>query len=195
MKKALAVLVIFSLIIGSVFAASYDKLILDSTVKPASPIIGIKTVNSSNASVTGSESGTHVATGKSIANEDITCDVTVYQAGGVNPDDSDETVDYARYKGIVTISLTPFQFYRFNGTTKEEEYVSGAASVESATAKTINGKKVSVAVASNQIKATYTGKVDGNSLELGTFSCKWIKNEELPDGNYQADVKMSYSVE
>ena len=193
MKKVLSVLVILTIIVGSVFAAENDKLILDSTVDPVTPLIGLKTEDSAGAEKVGTESGVHVSTGKSIATTDIEWTFTVYQAGGVNSDD--DAVDYARYKGTVTISLTPDKFYRYTGTTKETAYTSGAASVESAAAKTITDKKVTAALddSSKKIVATYTGKVDGDDLELGTITCKWLKNTELPDGTYCADILIEVS--
>ena len=196
MKKALTVLVISLIIASSAFAAANDKLILDSTVKQSAPIIGIKTTNSSDATVTGSADGAHVTTGMNIATQDISWTFTVYQAGGVNPEGSTKpNVNYARYKGVVTISLTPEKFYRYVDNTKQNDYSSGAASVESATAKSISNQKVTVAAENKEIKATYDGKVESTSLELGTFTCKWLQNDSLPDGDYQADVKMTYLVD
>ena len=201
MKKILTILVVLTLVVGAAFAASDDKLKLETIVAKVVPNLQIKDGGesaSSNAVAssgkTGAAAGTNgaiadaqkISTTRDISEQDIIWKFEIWQNGG--KDASNATVTgYAKYYDTITVSLELEAFTDGTNTESGTPTVTAVTPNVPATAD----KVVASVKETTKLLLTYSGKV--NDRLLGTFTCKWPKDDTLPDSTYEAIVKMTYS--
>ena len=107
MKKLITILAIMIVLVGAVFAASGDKIVLSSTVAKVSP--NFKIYLDSNV---GTPTGTEVSITEDISEEDVTRTFTLKQSGDIRVKDNQE-LTYSKFKGTATLTV---KIGKFKGT-------------------------------------------------------------------------------
>ena len=209
MKKLITILVIAIVMVSAVFAdptpTPGGTLTLTSTVAPHAPafkLYGIAKVDNTTAisetdTYLATTSKTTIASTKDISVENITVLCRVRQ-------DSNVTGVYSgsksKFRGTAAIAVVASTLKTTIGSDSFE------TAAPAATLDTTNGihvaNGVSVVTANTaasanrvDIKLSYTGNSVQDSAVYADFSFEWTKKDELPPGDYSADITMTYTVQ
>lgn len=201
MKKLIAILTIAIVLVGAVFATTGDKVTLQTSVAEIKPEFKIESTTQGAAIA----NSTAIDTQLDLSEEDIVWSFRLYQEGSLDKNNHVKT--YSRYEGAITLSV---EITAFSGTV-------GGATVTQATTYAIttatkgtdqsnrltNGNPVIDQTNAHTVEfsLTYLGKKlnDSDATNVGTFTAKWDKDENLlmEDGqtDYTADIILTYTVQ
>ena len=194
MKKAIAILATMVVLVGAVFAATNDQLIINATVSAVAPIISIyggkDSAADSDTTVIGKTSNPNVIEYTEqevdLSSEDVVLYIRLYQS------------NKAKYVGTVNLKVkaTPLTHKTLSVGTVS----TGVPSVDHITKTTPNGITYSVNPSSSTINGetvvSYAPTYDGraiNATNLGTFDLTWPHNAELTAGVYEATITLEYT--
>ena len=199
MKKLIATLVIAIVLVGAVFATTNNKITLTTTVGRIKPNFTIV------CAALGAEAGDTVDTTKDLSEEDITASFELLQSG------NEQTKDYSRYKGAITLTVTIHPFTATIGTGNDaHEAAQGTAyaiqttgtakGTEVANKLTLGNPSIDQDAHSVTFGLTYAGKkvTDEEAAHLGTIAVKWTKDPDLEmageSTTYSTDIVLTYTV-
>lgn len=200
MKKLIAILVVLAIVAGAVFAVTNDKIVLTSDVKQIKPEYKIYSKVDKSTDV-GSEAGKEVDTEMDISEEDIEWTFVISQRGETK---GTTAVEYSRYKGSVTLTVTLYPFTKSDDSTVSQATAYKVKSV--APGANVTDKLTITAgdagAASTTLNLVYAGKKVDDQV-VGTVVGEWTHDPDLAmDGTgtdaktvYKADVKLTYSVQ
>ena len=222
MKKVFAILLVLALVAGFVFADSVtatvntgkQRLTVTSSVVEVVPQFAFYGTTNSDYSTSlspatvvetdeGKFDGTTLASGKSIADEDITLYFIIKQTGGVEQGTGTPRT-YARYNDVVTFTFVIGALTEQSPQTGKDAATGAgslvANSAVAGTAATYSSKQggdtktltnaIETTVSGQVFTSTYTGKVDGTQ-EIGRFAAIWNQDDTVPNGEYKADVTVT----
>ena len=204
MKKLIAILAVMIVLAGVVFAASGDKLKLQSVVGEVLPVYEIHANNSAAADVKGTNAGATVTTAKDISTENIEWAFVIKQIGEV--DGQDNAVTFAKTKKTATLTITLGSF-----TGAEEGQVANdspvftafaAVAANQANSAVAQEKRTVVTVpaqnawasTSATVTLAYKG-VNWADQDVVTFSAEWTKDDTLKMDTYYATITLEYSAQ
>ena len=204
MKKVIAILAVMIVLAGVVFAATGDKLKLQSIVGEVLPVYEIHANNASAADVAGTQAGAVVATLKDISTENIEWDFVIKQVGEVDGKGTD--VEFAKTKKTATLTIT---LGHFVGEEEEQEAndspvftAFAAVAPNNANSAVAQGKRTVVTVPAQNAwgtsSATVTLKYNGVNWadqDVVTFSAEWTKDDTLKMDTYYATITLAYSAQ
>lgn len=194
MKKLIAILIAMIALVGAVFAANNDTLVLNATVATVYPVFSIfggKT--SAETSTEGTQSGaaiTFTAQEKNLAVNDITVYFRLYQN------------NKAKYKGTATLTITATPL------TNTDNTIQGTKSTEAPTAAHVQATQnlagisyaqnatPSSASSNGNTVVTFAPVYDGRTVQatdIGTFDLTWGHDDDLPAGSYQATITLAFT--
>jgi len=184
MKKAIVILTLFILVCGSVFAASGDMLLLKTRVKPVNPVFEIYSSTTKGSP----DPGTTVdKTTLDPADEDITLQIQIKQTG--------EGKDYSRKKDTKGYELTITATALVNS--EESSYKTEVPSVLGVVSLTTDAdcKVEENGTSANEVKlkVTYPTGKKVNTRGIASWTYKWTKVEDLPDGDYNATITLTFT--
>ena len=197
MKKVITMLTTMIVLVGAVFATTGDQLTITTTIGRIKP--GFTIVSGSYAA------GDIIDSGKDLSEDDITASFELKQSG------NEDSKDYSRYKGAITLTVTinPFSTTFGTGTsattatqgTAYEIQTSGTAVGTGVSGKlTLSDPVIATNLHSVTFGLTYAGKkvTDTQAAHLGTISVKWTKDPDLEmageSTNYSTDIVLTYTV-
>ncbi len=195
MKKVISILVVLIVLVGAVFAADGDKVVVNAKV--AEHVPGFKIFGGMAADALGTEgsaNGGTISTNKDISLEPIT---VYFKLTQYSPNATDEyTGTKAKFRGTATLTVTAAPLSTKIG---ETTFQTAAPACMSATAKSISGIDFTPAASTGSDSVVFTLVYDGRSIQdqdVATFSFKWTEKDELPPATtYSADVVLTYSVQ
>lgn len=185
MKKAIVILALFILVCGSVFAASGDMLLLKTRVKPVNPVFEIYSSTTKGSPAPGA---TVDKTTLDPADGDITLQIQIKQTG-----EGGKT--YSRKKDPngyeLTITATALVNQVENSYKTEVPSVLGAVSLT--TDADCKVEENGTSANEVKLKVTYPTGKKVNTREIASWTYKWTKVEDLPDGDYNATITLTYT--
>lgn len=218
MKKFAIVLMMALLVLGCVFAASGDNVILEvklDKVVPLFEIYGDDTLH--KGTVNGALNDSDLASNNATVIKNLEADAesvglkVIIQEVGLKGDTSPVRKDYIRFKGVAIISVTATSLKnikKLNGTDvtmTEEGAVTSVSTITGQTKEYKKGEKVIHKVETNssstsevKLTATYTGeKVSLNDSTTGDFVSSWTWTWDTTDlvsgETYRADIYLTYT--
>ncbi len=194
MKKVIAILTIAIVLAGAVFAATNDTLTINANVPKVKPIFVMKgqlTGTGETNDATQKTANATLTSDLDISQKDISVAITIAQ------DNTAEENNKSKYKGAITLTITPTTLKLGNDQTALPSYSDGAL-------KNVNG--IGTAQNGSSITCNNTTKVVtlvlnylGSSVQdadVASFTYTWEHDDNLPPGDgYTATVKLTYSVQ
>lgn len=190
MKKLIAILTIMIVLVGAVFAADGDQLVVTAKVDKHIPSFKIFGGTSASAlNVEGTATGATIAT-----NTDISLtDITVYFKLTQNSITDTYTTAKAKYKGVATLTVDAEPL---SATVSGTQYATADPACNNATVLSVNGiSSVEDYPATSAGQVVFKLSYDGRSIDdtdVATFNFKWTHLDSLPPAEtYSATVALT----
>lgn len=198
MKKVVAILATMIVLVGLVFAANNEQLIINATVNAVPPTFHIQGKVSDGSSWTdGATSGSTniINTGINIAENNVAIDIRILQD------------NKSKYSSTATLTIKATELANTaTGFTTYKTALPGVSGLITAAATVASHISVAVpttpatpsATRNVQYVLTYDGhNVNGtsnNTVQVASFTYTWTAAEDLPLGNYQATITFEYQM-
>lgn len=197
MKKLIAILTIMIVLVGAVFAATGDKLLVTSTVDkhiPGYKIYGSEDTAYDIEGVQEPAAANTIASSKDISIDSITvnCKVVQYSVSGTY------TSTKCKYKGTATIAVEASAL-SFTDTDNAVYSTPATATVATSGATTVpttvTGTTAVDGTKTNKVNISYVyaGSTVQDSAVYSVFSFTWAADDTLVPGDYSATITMTYS--
>ena len=218
MKKFAIVLMMALLVLGCVFAASGDNVILEVKLDKVVPLFEIYGDDTTHkGTVNGNLDNSALASKDATVTKNLEADAesvtlkVIIQEVGLKEDTIPARKDYIRFKGVASISVTATSLKnieKLDGTDSTKTEEGAVTSVSTITGQTKEYKKddkvihkvetVSSSISEVKLTATYTGeKVSLGDSTTGDFVSSWTwtwNTTDLVGGEtYRADIYLTYT--
>ena len=212
MKKVIAILVAMIVLVGAVFAADGDNILLKSKVAPIAPEFKIYSKDATVGPIVAADA---IATNKDISEDEIDWYFTIRQGGSLKGGTTE--VDYSRFQGTIklTVTVKPFentdlgavQNVALVSIVQGEGKTAAGAGVGTGNTARLGVALTSVAATENDnypiatFTLTYAGKkvTDTEADVIATVYAHWDPQEDLPmedEGSwYTADIILGYEAQ
>ena len=194
MKKVIAILTVAIVLAGAVFAATNDTLTINANVPKVKPIFVMKgqlTGTGETNDATQKTANATLTSDLDISQKDISVAITIAQ------DNTAEENNKSKYKGAITLTITPTTLKLGNEHTALPSYSDGDLIAVNGIGNAQNGSSIACDNSTKVVTLilNYLGSTVQDA-DVASFTYTWGHDDNLPPGDgYTATVKLTYSVQ